>query len=151
MRIAMTAAVLISASAFAEDISPHLVPDIQRAVSTSDAAARVTVISHEGAQAYLQVDQHVSGTLDDALIVPARSFAQRDVVVGTQLLVFFRRGAPTGYYELITDGRIRDVSAEMYVEKVAEVAAARVSKTKAAVKVKAPRTLPAVVAQRSST
>jgi hypothetical protein len=149
MRLTMTAALLISASALAEDISPHLMPDIQRAVSTSDAAARVTVTDHQGTQVYLQVDQHVSGTIDDAVIVSARSFAERDVAVGTQLLVYFRRGAPTGYYELITDGRIRDVSADAYTQKVAEAAAARAPRTKAAVK--APRASPPVVALHTST
>jgi hypothetical protein len=102
-----------------ERLSDHVIINIKRSLSTATAAAAVTVTGFDEKTAQLHVDEAVVGTIAEDLKVPAKAFSKRDLQPGTQLLVFFRgkegAPAPTGQYELISDGKIREYTKDLYL------------------------------------
>ena len=134
-------AVLFAVPAKAGDAVPaHLAPNIARAVRSSNAAAVVTVLGNNGTLAHLHVEQMVLGALPEDIAVQTKLFGADDLELGTRLLVFFRDGRPgedpepTGHYELVVDGQIREVSSEAWLTRVRSEAERKVAKPRAASK-----------------
>lgn len=127
-----------STAAFADEaaLPERLLPNIRQSVATADVAAVVTVAQTADAKAsvvQLKVEQQLMGTMPTDVTVPVTGFFQGDLVAGTKLLAFFRKGKArkgqgeafvgTGHYELISDGKIREVPEAQYLEATkAEIA-----------------------------
>lgn len=100
-----------------DEISDHVRWNIHIAVRSGDTAALVTVASAAAQAVKLHVDQQVLGELPEELTVAPRTFAKPDLEPGTQLLVFFRNKQPTGHYELVNEGKIREYPVDVYLAR----------------------------------
>lgn len=138
-RVAMitTLTVALMMSQSPEQISSHVLINIKNQLRGATTSAVVTVVSAADGRVKLQVDQPVIGELPAELDVTAAAFNKRDVEPGTQLLVFFRASfVPTGHYELVWDGKIREYELQTYVERVKAEASARTARHPPATKAK---------------
>jgi hypothetical protein len=123
----LTVAVMLSQSP--EQISSHVLTNIKNQLRGASSSALVTVMSAADGRVKLQVDQAVIGDVPAELDVTAAAFNKRDVEPGTQLLVFFRNDfVPTGNYESVCSGKIREYEIATYVDRVKVEAAARTAK-----------------------
>ncbi len=131
----LTVAVMLSQSP--DQISSHVLTNIKNQLRGATTSALVTVVSQADGRVKLQVDQAVIGDVPAELDVTAAGFNQRDVEPGTKLLVFFRASfVPTGHYELVWDGKIREYDVATYVDRVKAEASARTAKPPPATKAK---------------
>lgn len=136
-------AVLLSQTATETPVSSQVLTNIKGSLKGATAAALVTVTDAENGRVKVNVDEPVLGDLHGELDVGAMAFNSRDLEQGTQLLVFFRGGVPTGHYELVCSGTIREVPVETYLARV---------KAEARLVIKAPKAKPAapIAAARSA-
>ena len=136
-------AVLISQTAAETPVSSQVLTNIKSSLKGATSAALVTVTDAENGRVKLNVDEPVLGELHGELDVSAMAFNSRDLEAGTQLLVFFRGAVPTGHYELVCGGKIREVPVETYVAQT-KLHATKPTKPKA----KASPAMSSVSAQR---
>jgi hypothetical protein len=131
-----------------DEISDHIRWNIKVAARSGDSAAIVTIASATAQTVKLHVDQNVVGELPDELSVSTRTFAKPDLEGGTQLLVFFHNKQPTGHYELVTEGKIREYPVEVYLTR-ARWELSQVNKSHAAQKKPTPAPTVAQLGQPS--
>ena len=123
-------AVLLSQSADETPLSSQLLTNIKSSLKGATASALVTVVDAENGRVKLNVDEPVFGELQGELDVGAMAFNSRDLEAGTQLLVFFRGAVPTGHYELVCGGKIREVPVETYLAQTKQLQASKAPKAK---------------------
>src|SRR5262245_33535117 len=104
MMLTIALAVFVSQAEPSDGMSSHVLINVRNSLRGSNAAALVTVASHEKQRVKLTVTETVVGELPSELDIPAAKLNKRDVEPGTQLLVFFRGRQPTGHYELVWEG-----------------------------------------------
>jgi hypothetical protein len=100
-----------------DEISDHIRWNIKVAARSGDSAAVVTIASATAQTVRLHVDQNVVGELPEEITVSTRTFAKPDLEGGTQLLIFFHNKQPTGHYELVSEGKIREYPVEVYLAR----------------------------------
>ena len=118
-------AVVLSQSAPEQQLSSHVLTNLRCSLTGSSSSAVVTVMGVAAGRVKLRVDLPVVGELPEELDVPAKTFIARDLQSGTQLLVFFRgkqAPVPTGHYELVWDGKIREYPMELYLDRTRQEA-----------------------------
>jgi hypothetical protein len=112
----------LASSAFAQSaaVPSQIEINIAVSVNSATAAGTVTVVSVAGSNVKLKVDESVIASLPSELEIPTAGIYPGDLEPGTKLLMFFREKGPgrwiaSGHYELIKDGKIRDVPADVYI------------------------------------
>lgn len=133
--IASCALASLSMATEAEKIPSHTLNSIRKAVRTSEVLAVMTVAGEPGQESVtFNVDQTLMGQLPNSVELPLTGFYPGDLQKGVQYLISLRFSkdagtwVSTGNYDLISEGRIRDIPVETYLTRASEEANRRAPK-----------------------